>query len=41
MFRSTAIALVALAAFDHIFLGGTYIHSVQLMASSILHFLAG
>ena len=33
------MALVALAAFDHIFLDGRYVHSVQMMVLSLLHFL--
>jgi hypothetical protein len=39
MFRGVAVALVALAAFDHFFLDGRYIHSVQMMALSLSHFL--
>lgn len=39
MFRGAAVALVALAAFDHFFLDGRYVHSVQMMVLSLLHFL--
>jgi hypothetical protein len=38
MLRATAVALVALAAFDHIFMDGRYAHSVQMMMFSLLHF---
>ena len=38
MLRSAAIALAAMAAFDYFYLDGKYIHSVQSVASSLLHF---
>ena len=38
MLRSAAIALVAMAAFDYFYLDGKYIHSVQSVVSSLLHF---
>jgi len=41
MFRGAAVALVALAAFDHFFLDGRYFHSVQMMVLSLSHFLLG
>jgi hypothetical protein len=41
MFRVVAIALVALAAFDYLYLDGKYIHSVQAMMLSMLHFMVG
>ena len=33
-----ATALVALAAFDYFYLDGKYLHSVQAVANSLLHF---
>jgi hypothetical protein len=39
MFRGVAIALVAMAAFDHFYQDGRYLHSVQMMAFSLLHFI--
>jgi hypothetical protein len=41
MFRTAAVALVALAAFDYFYLDGKYIHSVQMAVLSILHFVVG
>ena len=38
MYRGVAIALVALAAFDYFYLDGKYLHSVQAVANSLLHF---
>lgn len=38
MFRRVAIALVAMAAFDLFFLDGQYIHALQEIGRSILHF---
>jgi hypothetical protein len=41
MFRAAATALVAMAAFDYFFLDGQYIHAVQMMVLSLLHFAIG
>jgi hypothetical protein len=41
MFRTMAIALVAMAAFDYFYLDGKYIHSVQTVTLSILHAFIG
>jgi hypothetical protein len=38
MYRGVATALVALAAFDYFYLDGKYLHSVQAVANSLLHF---
>jgi hypothetical protein len=38
MYRGAAIALVAMAAFDHFYLDGKYLHNVQAVADSLLHF---
>ena len=38
MYRSVATALVALAAFDYFYLDRKYLHSVQAVANSLLHF---
>jgi hypothetical protein len=38
MYRSVATALVALAAFDYFYLDGRYLHYVQAVAESMLHF---
>jgi hypothetical protein len=38
MYRGVATALVALAAFDYFYLDGKYLHSVQAVANSMLHF---
>jgi hypothetical protein len=39
MFRIAAITLVGLAAFDYVYLDGKYLHVVQTVANSMLHFL--
>jgi hypothetical protein len=39
MYRGVATALVALAAFDYFYLDGNYLHSVQAVAHSLLHFV--
>jgi hypothetical protein len=39
MYRIAAITLVALAAFDYVYLDGKYLHVVQTVANSMLHFL--
>ena len=38
MYRGVATALVALTAFDYFYLDGKYLHSVQAVANSLLHF---
>jgi hypothetical protein len=38
MYRGVATALVALTAFDYFYLDGKYLHSVQVVANSLLHF---
>ena len=38
MYRGVATALVALAAFDYFYLDGMYLHHVQVVADSLLHF---
>jgi hypothetical protein len=38
MFRGVATALAAMAAFDLFFLDGRYIHALQEIGRSILHF---
>ena len=40
MFRGVAVALVAMTAFDYFYLDGRYIHSVQMVVFSMLHFVA-
>jgi hypothetical protein len=37
MFRVTAIALVAMAAFDLFFLDGRYTHAVDMTVRSLMH----
>jgi hypothetical protein len=39
MFRSVAIGLVALAAFDLYFLDGKYTHTVEALVHSLAHFI--
>jgi hypothetical protein len=39
MYRGVATALVALAAIDYFYLDGKYLHYVQAVANSMLHFL--
>jgi hypothetical protein len=41
MYRIVAIVLVALAAFDYIYQDSKYLHTVQSVASSMLHFFVG
>jgi hypothetical protein len=41
MYRGVATALVALAAFDYFYLDGKYLHHVQAVANSLLHFFVG
>jgi hypothetical protein len=41
MFRSVAIALVAMAAFDLYFLDGKYVHTVEAIARSLVHWIIG
>lgn len=41
MYRSVAIALVALAAFDRFYLGGKYMDAAGAMARSVIHFVIG
>jgi hypothetical protein len=38
MYRGVATFLVALAAFDYFHLDGKYLHVVQAVANSLLHF---
>jgi hypothetical protein len=38
MYRGVTTALVALAAFDYFYLDGKYLHCVQAVANSLLHF---
>jgi hypothetical protein len=39
MYRIAATTLVALAAFDYVYLDGEYLHVVKSVANSMLHFL--
>jgi hypothetical protein len=39
MYRGVATFLVALAAFDYFYLDGKYLHYVQAVVNSLLHFL--
>ena len=41
MFRTAAVALLALAAFDLYFLDGKSTHSVEALARSLIHFVIG
>ena len=41
MFREVAIVLVALAAFDHFYVDGKYVHSIEMATRSLLHFVFG
>ena len=41
MYRIVAIGLVALAAFDYVYQDSKYLHTVQSVASSMLHFFIG
>jgi hypothetical protein len=38
MYRVAATILAALAAFDYFYLDGKYLHAVQMVANSMLHF---
>jgi len=41
MFRVVAVALVALAAFDLYFLGGSHVYTAMAIARSLLHHFVG
>jgi hypothetical protein len=41
MIRIATVAVVALAAFDHFYLNGEYLRSVQGMVRYLLHFVVG
>jgi hypothetical protein len=38
MYRTAAVALAAMAAFDHFYLDGQYLHVIQMAVLSLLHF---
>jgi hypothetical protein len=41
MFRAAAVALVALAAFDHFYCDGWYLHTVEAILFNALHLITG
>lgn len=41
MFRATAVALAALAAFDYLYFDSWYAHAVEAVMRDALHFIAG
>jgi hypothetical protein len=38
MYRTAAVALAAMAAFDYFYLDGKYLHAIHIEALSLLHF---